>query len=224
MTAKTIRLVLLTGCVLLIGHVGPDVADAQSSRLRLEADPQYSAGGTEQCLSCHGGETMTIVGDTHHGNLENPHSPYSQQGCESCHGPGGMHSSRAGGGAGFPSLLSFEGTDDITEQNAVCMNCHAETLGELAGFAWAGSLHDNAGMSCQDCHQSHSTDRPMEDTKSQRKNCSGCHRRHIRRHPTFEDVGIVFDEVPCSDCHDVHQLEAKQEKESAAVPARSTGG
>lgn len=206
----TVGRVLIAGCVLLIGYVGPDVADAQTSRLRLEADAQYTVRGTEQCLNCHGGETMTIVGDTPHGNLENPHSPYSQQGCESCHGPGGLHSSRAGGGAGYPSLLSFRGTDDIPEQNAACMTCHAETLGELEGFAWTGSPHDNAGMSCQDCHESHSTERPMEDLSLQRENCSGCHRRHLRRHPTFEDVGIVFDEVPCSECHDVHQLEAKQ--------------
>ncbi len=214
MLRRSARLVLLAGCVLLIGYVDPDVADAQTSRLRLEADVQYTVGGTERCLDCHGGETMTIVGETPHGNLENPHSPYSQRGCESCHGPGGTHSSRAGGGAGFPSLLSFEGTDDIPEQNIACMNCHAETLGELEGFAWAGSPHYNAGMSCQDCHQSHSTDRPMEDMAEQRANCADCHRRHIRRHPKFEDVGIVFDEVPCSECHNVHELQAKQQDES----------
>ena len=201
---------LLTGCLLLIGYVGTDLADAQTTRLRLEADAQYTPGGTERCLDCHGGETMTIVGETPHGNLDNPHSPYSQQGCESCHGPGSVHASRAGGGAGYPSLLSFKGNDDIPEQNAACMSCHAEPLGELQGFAWAGSLHDGAGMSCQDCHSSHSTERPMHDMEEQRANCSGCHRRHLRRHPTFEDVGIVFDEVPCSECHDVHELEGDE--------------
>lgn len=207
MTPRIIGLVMLTGGLLLVGYVGIDVAGAQTSQLRLAADAQYTTGGTEQCLSCHGGDAMAIVGETPHGNLENPHSPYSQQGCESCHGPGALHSSRAGGGAGRPLLMAFEGTDDIAEQNAACMNCHAETLGDLEGFEWAGSLHDDADMTCQDCHESHATENLMDDPVEQRANCSGCHRRQIDGHPRFEGRGILFDELTCSACHAVHELE-----------------
>jgi len=208
-TRETIGSVLLAGCVLLLGSIGPDIADAQTSRARLEAEAHYTDGGTEGCMSCHGGETMTVLSETPHGNLDNPHSPYSQQGCESCHGPGSVHASRAAGGAGFPPLLSFVSRDDVPEQNAACLNCHAQTMGELEGIAWAGSLHDAAGMSCQTCHQSHSTENPMADQALQQQNCTLCHRRQIDSHPRFEDKGILFDDLMCSACHDVHELQAE---------------
>ena len=210
MTPRTIGSFLLAGYLLLLGYVGPDIADAQTSRSRLEADAQYTDGGTKRCLSCHGGETMAIMSETPHGNLDNPHSPYSQQGCESCHGPGSVHVSRAGGGAGRPLLLSFKSREGVPEQNAACMSCHAQTLGELQGFAWTGSLHDDAGMSCQRCHQTHSTEKPMEDQALQQANCARCHRRQIDGHPRFEDKGILFDNLSCSTCHAVHELQAKQ--------------
>ena len=98
--------------------------------------------------------------------------------------------------------------DNVPDQNAACMNCHAETLGELDGFPWEGSLHDGAGLSCQDCHQSHSTARPMEDQTLQQKSCAGCHRRQLERHARFENKGIVFDDLSCSTCHAVHELKA----------------
>lgn len=209
MTLRTIGLILLVGSLLLVGYLGIDIADAQTSQLRLAAEAQYTAGGTKQCLTCHGGETMTIMAETVHGNLENPHSPYSQQGCESCHGAGSVHVSRSGGGAGRPILLSFKGTQNVPEQNAACQNCHAETLGALEGFDWADSLHETADLSCQDCHQSHSTERPMQDQAQQLANCSGCHRRQIDDHPRFENAGIVFDSLSCGTCHAVHELEGE---------------
>ena len=88
------------------------------------------------------------------------------------------------------------------------MDCHAQTLGDLEGFDWIGSLHDDAGLSCQDCHQSHSTERPMQDQAQQQANCSGCHRRQIEGHPRFENAGILFDNLSCSTCHAVHELGA----------------
>ena len=210
MTPKMMGLLLLIGCVSLLGFVPSDDADAQTNRARIDAEAQYTAGGTEQCLSCHGGANMTIMAETPHGNAENPHSPYSKQGCESCHGPGSVHVSRSGGGAGMPILLSFKGRDNVAEQNAACLACHAEDMGELEGFAWTGSLHDRPNISCQRCHESHSTERPMEDKAQQLANCSRCHRRHIEQHPRFESAGILFDELKCSTCHNVHELERKQ--------------
>ncbi len=211
MRPRTIGATLLAAGMLLLAQGDLQVAEAQTSRTRLNAEPQYTDGGTEQCLICHGGEKMTIMADTPHGNLENPHSPYSKQGCESCHGPGSVHVSRSGGGAGRPVLLSFEDPDTIPEQNTACMACHADTLGELEGFAWTGSLHDEAEMSCQDCHNSHSKERPMWDKDLQQANCAGCHRRQIEGHPRFENAGILYDELSCSTCHAVHQLEDPNE-------------
>ena len=211
MRSTAIAATLFATGLLWLGYGYAELAEAQTSRMRLDAEAQYTAGGPEQCLGCHGGEKMAIMAATPHGNLENPHSPYAQQGCESCHGPGSVHVSRSGGGAGRPVLLSFEDSGSIPEQNVACMSCHAGTLGELEGFAWKGSLHDEAEMSCQDCHNSHSTERPMWDKDLQQANCAGCHRRQIEGHPRFENAAIKYEELSCSTCHAVHELEAKIE-------------
>ena len=210
MIRRILGLLVLIGSVSLLGYGTLDNADAQTNRARLEADPQFTTGGTEQCLSCHGGANMTIIADTPHGNMDNPHSPYSEEGCESCHGPGSVHVSRSGGGAGLPLLLTFKGRDNAAEQNDACLSCHAEDMGELEGFAWAGSLHDRPNITCQPCHNSHSTEQAMKDQETQEANCSRCHRRHIREHPRFEEKGILFDELSCSTCHDVHALQARE--------------
>ena len=210
MIRRILGLLVLTGCISLLGFATLDIADAQTNRARLEAEPQFTVGGTEQCLSCHGGDNMSVMANTPHGNIDNPHSPYAKQGCESCHGPGSVHVSRSGGGAGFPSLFSFKGNDNVAEQNNACLACHSEDMGDMKGFAWTGSLHDRPNITCQRCHDSHSTEQAMKDHEKQLANCRRCHLRNIREHPRFEDKGILFDELSCSTCHDVHALEARK--------------
>ena len=113
-------------------------------------EAKFTEQGTERCLDCHGGEKMTVVAESAHGNLDNPHSPYAQQGCESCHGKGSLHVSRARGGAGFPALIRFKRRgSSVEEQNSACLDCHAEDMGALEGIAWKGSLHDTGRMTCK---------------------------------------------------------------------------
>lgn len=210
MMSKTIGIGFSLAIIGVVGAVLFDTAEAQSNRERMEAEANYTADGTEGCLACHGGDSMTVVGESPHGNTENPHSPYSMQGCESCHGPGSVHVSRAGGGAGYPKLLSFKTEDNIPEQNAACLDCHAQTLGELEGMAWTGSLHDAGGLNCGACHDSHTVENPMADAALQQENCAGCHAEQIDAHPRFESAGINFDQLSCYTCHDVHQMTSRE--------------
>ena len=90
-------------------------SEAQDSSRSAAPDAQFTSEGSERCLTCHAGESMTAVLDTPHGDATNPHTPFANYGCESCHGPGSWHISRARGGAGFPPLLGFhieEATSD----------------------------------------------------------------------------------------------------------------
>ena len=194
--------------LLLTAQLGQDAA-AQSTRDRLAADAQFTDRGTEECMRCHAGESMTVVAETAHGNVDNPHTPYAKQGCESCHGPGSLHVSRAAGGAGFPALLKFgKDADDaeIPRQTEACQTCHADDMGELEGLAWSGSLHDTGEVTCVSCHQMHSLENPLAEIASQTASCATCHEEQIDVHPRFEGKGIVFDQLACYDCHDVHQL------------------
>ena len=171
---------------------------------------KFTEGGTERCLDCHGGEKMTIVAQSAHGNLENPNSPYAQKGCESCHGKGSLHVSRARGGAGFPALIQFKRRGSpVEDQNQACLNCHAYDMGDLEGMAWAGSLHDTGRMTCGACHEMHAAKDSMAIASEQQNTCARCHEEQIATHPKFENKGIAFDKLDCGTCHDVHQLERR---------------
>jgi DmsE family decaheme c-type cytochrome len=182
-------------------------ADAQN-RMPGAREAQYTADGAENCIRCHGAKNMTIMASTPHGNADNPHTPWAQHGCESCHGPGSVHASRAGGGRGFPPLITFSADEDVERQVNACQSCHANDMGEMAGMHWEGSLHSEAGMGCMDCHQGHSVENPLAQRESQAESCAMCHGKQIKSHPRFENKGIVFDELSCYTCHDVHQLTA----------------
>ena len=185
---------------LLVG-VFPEPTAAQGA-----SDAQFTAEGTERCLNCHGGERMVLMAESSHGNLDNPHTPFAKQGCESCHGPGSLHVSRARGGAGFPPLAAFEDDESLRQQTQVCIDCHANGMGELEGMQWVGSLHDTDDVTCVSCHEAHVVGDALTDQKLQRDSCSTCHDEQIASHNLFENRGIVFDRLACYDCHDVHQL------------------
>jgi DmsE family decaheme c-type cytochrome len=204
-TAFVIRLLILTigiAAAIVMPALAQDAAKAAPNA-------KYTEDGAERCLNCHGAGQMTVMAETPHGNLENPHSPYAQQGCESCHGPGSLHVSRARGGAGFPALLRFKRGEPVAQQNAMCLDCHARDMGELEGMEWSGSLHDTDQITCAGCHKAHATVDPMTLTEEQNKNCARCHDEQITTHSKFADKGIVFDQLTCFDCHDVHQLTGK---------------
>jgi DmsE family decaheme c-type cytochrome len=198
--------IIMLALIVAAGSISSST-EAQDKKNNGLPEAQYTAEGTERCLKCHAGETMTIVAETAHGNADNPHTPYAQKGCESCHGPGSLHVSRARGGIGFPAMVVFDKRDTVERQTDACLGCHAEDMGDLEGMAWNGSAHDTGRMTCISCHDGHVVGNPLGDQAQQRKACAKCHEEEIAGHPRFEDKGIVFDQLNCFDCHDVHQLE-----------------
>ena len=197
----------LIGLVALLVVLLTMAAVAQDNRSNGLPEAQYTAEGMERCLHCHAGERMTLMAETAHGNPENPHTPWAQHGCESCHGPGSLHASRARGGRGFPSLVTFARDESAEKQTQACVVCHAKDMGDLPGMMeWSGSAHDTDGITCTACHTAHAVGNPLKDQQKQRDSCTNCHDKQIAAHPRFEDKGIVFDRLTCYDCHDIHQL------------------
>lgn len=188
------------------------LASAQAQQAGSVPAAKFTEKGTERCLDCHGGAQMTLIADSPHGDINNPHTPYAQRGCESCHGKASLHVSRARGGAGFPDLIQFKRRGaPVQRQNEACLNCHMADMDELAGMAWTGSLHDTGRMTCGTCHTIHVAENAMASASEQKQTCARCHDEQIAVHPKFENKGIVFDKLTCGDCHDVHQLERKPE-------------
>ena len=183
------------------------VHGTQAQSVRNLPKAKYTDGGPEACLTCHGGPQMTVISKTPHGDADNPHTPYAQQGCESCHGPGSFHVSSARGGKGFPPLNDFKHVGWPKQgQFDQCLGCHAQTSGNRLGIGWVGSQHDTSGMTCSTCHDMHSNENPLADVSQQQFLCASCHGLQNSKHEGFERNGIKLETLKCSTCHDPHQL------------------
>ena len=201
--------IVVTGLILLFA-IPASHAQQQNTQEALSSDgpkAQYTAEGTENCVRCHVGERIVSIAKTVHGNKEDPHTPYAKNGCESCHGPGSLHVSRARGGRGFPLLIAFREGEPVQHQTAACIGCHGDNVDQQEGMNWNGSVHAVEDMTCVNCHELHIEGNPLKEQKLQLEVCATCHDEQITNHRRFENVGIVFDELTCFECHDVHQLE-----------------
>ncbi len=172
------------------------VSVSVSARPPLE--PSYTGDGVEACTRCHMGGNMLLMAATVHGDPQRPYTPYAEQGCESCHGPGSLHVSRARGGHGHPPLLTFGPGNPAPPQNAACLSCHGAGREDLESVGWTGTLHD-AGMSCSTCHELHVAEDPMSVQATQQARCATCHTRQLEAHPPFGNF-------KCSQCHNAHTL------------------
>jgi DmsE family decaheme c-type cytochrome len=195
----------------LLGLLLAGPATAQQSSPNIVAT--YTKKGADACLYCHNVERLRLIAKTRHGDKNNQDSPAAQHDCESCHGPGSLHSTRSRRGRGRPSMYTFgkEKRTPPIKQAQVCQECHAKDMGNLKGLEWEGSVHgikhpDKEQMSCSSCHVTHASENPLKNKAKQAEICYSCHEKMKAEHPRFEDVGINIDDLSCWDCHDVHQL------------------
>lgn len=207
---RRLAIPILAGGLILLFAIAVSHAqqqNAQKAQKTSGPQAQYTAEGTERCVRCHSGERITDMANTAHGKLDNPDTPYAQHGCESCHGPGSLHVSRARGGRGFPLLIGFLKEDEpIARKTQACVVCHGKEEGREQGWEWYGSMHATDEITCVSCHELHIQGNPLREQDHQRKVCAECHDEQITNHRRFEKVGIDFDALTCYECHDVHQL------------------
>jgi len=175
---------------------------------RQKRIPSYSEEGAAACLRCHSGPAMRAVQSGPHFNLRNPGAPAAHHYCESCHGPGSIHISRAHGGRGFPPLTEFGRGDDKAsreEQLAACMQCHGMAGEVRKTIGFYGSPHDRSNINCSTCHTVHVENDPVTARGQQAAICYRCHGRMKSQHPQFEAESMNVGALPCSACHDVHR-------------------
>ncbi|MBT8059055.1 MAG: hypothetical protein KJO33_05630 [Gammaproteobacteria bacterium] len=150
---------------------------------------------------------MRAIAGSAHGDESRPNSPAARHGCESCHGPGSIHVSRAHGGRGFPPLTTFgrgKNASGRDEQLTACLACHGSGDRDVSQVVFAGSPHDRRTINCSSCHTAHAESDRMRDREGQVSTCSRCHKRQIESHPEFRGRRLDFGAVSCAACHDVH--------------------
>lgn len=185
----------------------PVVSAAEVAAQAPTRTPGFTREGSESCLRCHSGEKMRAIAASPHFDMNIQGTPAATHGCESCHGKGSIHISRAHGGKGFPRLTEFargRRGSPRDEQLHACLSCHADdSMGEMQ-TVFIGSIHDRPSINCSNCHTAHEKSDPMGDIEAQTKVCSRCHRKDIRNHSPVKGEEIDFDTQACSTCHDVH--------------------
>jgi DmsE family decaheme c-type cytochrome len=204
----------------LLCRVSPATAEGGA------ADEANGYAGDERCMDCHsdkavaGPHAKTSSRDTAlalysdrtltgpHGAVTNPKAPAAKDSCETCHGPALQHAKfqedNDDKNAVDPTLevlrIGLKSSSSSDERNGVCLQCH--TGGNQA--LWDGSIHEQRGVSCTDCHSPHSKNQKYLKGGTQAESCATCHKdikaelQRNSHHPIREG------KMDCSDCHNVH--------------------
>lgn len=184
--------------LLLLGGPALAVSTVASHGTMEEGGPKVVVAeyvGAETCVACHD-DVEAHMAETPHGS--EAFAALAAYGCESCHGPGSLH-------ADDPEVLETRPTMarlTPAEQSQACLTCHDDGN----QFFWEGSLHDDRGVSCLDCHSVHEPESVTAQLKQESitENCLSCH-KDVRaelwktsHHPIREG------QISCADCHNPH--------------------
>lgn len=152
----------------------------------------------EVCASCH--EDIAAGWEKNiHG--KKGFAMRSDQGCETCHGPGSAH---VESGGDINLIKSFK-TMKASDAANTCLGCHEKEKQAM----WHGSVHSNRDLSCNTCHSVHNPKSEKAQLKTARvdQTCETCHlqvKAQIQKtshHPIREGL------MKCTDCHNPHGTE-----------------
>ncbi len=195
--------VLLAGIMglALLGSVVP----AQEGDGEGESLPDYTTGGADSCLKCHGGDEdahVLAIFEGPHGVAGDQRTPFGGNQCEACHGPGGDHAGRVGFGRERPPIPAF-GENSLwskERENGICQDCHSEQGHRF----WEGGTHQRQDVACADCHTAHVRQDPVTVTSTQPDICLDCHARERAAVNRAYSHPIRHGEMACTDCHEPH--------------------
>jgi DmsE family decaheme c-type cytochrome len=172
-------------------------AETSAAPPRTAASAQGGFVGDDTCLGCHDDRNKGYA-DTAHGQAANPRSPKAQQGCESCHGPGGKHVEDPS----VPGSIRIFGRIPASDASETCLSCHSR---DAHGF-WQGSAHDLRTVSCVTCHSVHAfrSERAQLKTRTEAETCVACHRAQVQKALRFGHMPVAEGRMTCSSCHNPH--------------------
>lgn len=147
--------------------------------------------GSQTCVECHE-QISSNFHDATHARLMADGANGKDIGCESCHGPGSLHS-QSGGELG--TIVNPQGNPET------CFQCHLDKRGEFA-LPHAHPVGTDQ-LACTDCHDSHSGDATLGggmQLAGANDTCFKCH--EAQRGPfVFEHEAAREN---CTICHSPH--------------------
>lgn len=181
--------------------------------------------GSDKCADCHTNQASHIA-ITAHRKINAKGASVDMVGCEACHGGARDHLAyyakaqeliAEGKDAEAQALYADQAKADAAkmrsfstltpaQSSAICLKCHEGTQGRSEErFNYRRSEHARHGVSCNDCHSSHSPKRTeflLIDDEPE-----GCYKCHQDQKASF--ARPFHHKVPeggmkCSDCHNQH--------------------
>lgn len=190
---------------------------SKAALLERFPDPDASADadafvGNAECKDCHE-DRWKSLGTSFHADLRSTKKSGSK-GCESCHGPGLVHTDEAG-----EAPIRHPGKGDARASVGACLVCHADVLEKpvLGHRAWI-TEPDGSTRRCVQCHAIH-VDRAAPEfdatigpfaskaaldaasKHADAKTCVGCHPAF---HPQMKKSGharLLTEGEQCAACH-----------------------
>lgn len=189
--------------------------------------------GSESCKECHTNQAAHFQLTAHRKTLSIPNAAPDKVGCESCHGGAKAHVEyyktsqkllAEGKDAEAQALLGDEAKakaakmialDKISTAaaSAACLKCHEGTQGQSEErFNFRRSEHFRHGVTCIDCHSSHSPKRTEFLLRDDQPNsCYTCHQDQKASFARPFHHKVPEGAIKCSDCHNQHGgFQAKQ--------------
>ena len=161
--------------------------------------------GADSCLKCHDEDNeypVMPLFKTRHAVATDPRSPFANDQCESCHGPGGEHEKKVKGDEQKAPIINF-GKDAWTPpeaQNARCLTCHQNHQ----RIEWQGATHEFNDVACASCHKVHVARDPVMDSRGQAEVCYSCHASQRAKFHQLSHHPVGEGQMTCSECHNVH--------------------
>ena len=161
--------------------------------------------GADTCLKCHDEDNAYPIFPlfkTRHAVSADPRTPFANEQCESCHGPGGKHQEKTKEGEIKPPILAFgkHAWTPVKDQNARCLACHQNHQ----RIEWQGSSHEFNEVPCASCHRIHVAKDPVLVKRDQPKVCYTCHANKQAKFFQASHHPVREGKMACSDCHNVH--------------------
>ena len=168
----------------------------------LQAEPDYAAQGTSQCLGCHDfgpdAPVHALMQGSHGGD---PAAMTGPHGCEDCHGPSAAHT-RAPTRNSPAVSFGPRWTATSAAQDSQCLACHEENIAKH----WKNALHMVNNLTCVTCHDIHVEEDRVLFPKQQAEVCTVCHKSQKQGIHGMQKRASR--NPPCTECHNPHDHES----------------